>query len=66
MAPVLIAFGVFVFAAGLVLALYYAATKLPTLMVQRRVDSRIADVTKHLTPEPGHAPRRARRMDILR
>ena len=53
MAPILIALGVFVFAAGLVVGLYYAATKLPALLVQRRVEARMADVAKHLTPEPG-------------
>lgn len=53
MAPILIACGVFVFAAGLVVALYYAATKVPGLLVQRRVEARMADVAKHLTPEPG-------------
>lgn len=53
MAPILIAFGVFVLAAGLVVGIYYAATQLPTLLVQRRVGARMADVAKHLTPEPG-------------
>jgi tight adherence protein B len=53
MAPVLMAFGVFVFAAGVVLGLYYAATRLPTMLVQRRVQTRMADVAKHLQPEAG-------------
>ncbi|MBK5298839.1 MAG: type II secretion system F family protein [Vicinamibacteria bacterium] len=53
MAPILIAFGVFVFAAGLVVALGYGATQLPTLLAQRRVGARMADVARHLTPEPG-------------
>lgn len=53
MAPILIAFGVFVLAAGLVVGIYYAATQLPTLLVRRRVGARMADVAKHLTPEPG-------------
>ena len=53
MAPVLISVGVFLLAAGLVVGLYYAATKLPGLLVQRKVEARMADVAKHLTPEPG-------------
>jgi len=53
MAPILIAIGVFVFAACVVMGLYYAATKLPGLLVQRKVEARMADVAKHLTPEPG-------------
>jgi len=53
MAPLLIAAGVFVFAAGLIVALYYAATKLPGLMMQRKVEARISDVARHLEPEPG-------------
>ncbi len=53
MAPILIAVGVFLLAAGLVVGLYYAATKLPGLLVQRKVEARMADVAKHLTPEPG-------------
>jgi len=53
MVPLLIAAGVFVFAAGLVVALYYAASKVPGLMVQRKVEARMADVARHLDPEPG-------------
>ncbi len=53
MVPLLIAIGVFILAAGLVVALYYGATKVPTMMVQRRVQARMADVARHLTPEPG-------------
>ena len=53
MAPLLIAFGVFVFAAAVVLGLYYAATRLPTVLAQRRVQARMADVTRPLDPEPG-------------
>jgi tight adherence protein B len=52
MAPILIAFGVFVFAAALVVGLCYGAMKLPAMMVQRRVGARMADVAKHLQPEP--------------
>ena len=53
MAPILIAIGVFVFAACLVMGLYSAATRLPGLLVERKVEARMADVAKHLTPEPG-------------
>lgn len=53
MAPILIATGVFVLAAAMVVGLYYATTKVPTLLVERRVNARMADVAKHLTPEPG-------------
>ena len=53
MAPILIAAGVFVFAAGLVVALYYGATTVPGLMMQRKVEARIADITRNLEPEPG-------------
>ena len=55
MAPVLIAFGVFVFAAGLVIALYYAATKLPALLVQRRVG--FAHGRRDQAPDAGARPR---------
>jgi len=53
MVPLLIAIGVFILAAAVVVGLYYAATKVPTLLVERRVNARMADVAKHLTPEPG-------------
>jgi tight adherence protein B len=52
MAPVFIAFGVFVLAAGLVFAAYYAFTKLPSLLMQRKIESRMADVTRPLETEP--------------
>ena len=52
MAPVLIAFGVFVLAAGFVVAAYYAFSKLPSLMMQRKIESRMADVTRPLEVEP--------------
>ena len=53
MVPLLIAIGVFILAAAVVVGLYFAATKVPTLLVERRVNARMADVAKHLTPEPG-------------
>jgi tight adherence protein B len=52
MAPVLNALGVFVLAAGFVCAAYYAFTKLPSLMMQRKIESRMADVTRPLEIEP--------------
>ncbi len=51
MAPLLIALGVFVFAAGLVMALYVGVMKVPTILVQRRVQARMDDVARHLEPE---------------
>lgn len=53
MAPILIALGVFIFAAGLVVALYYGASSLPAMLVQRRVQARMDDVARHLQPEDG-------------
>jgi tight adherence protein B len=52
MTPVLIAFGVFVLSAGFVVAAYYAFSKLPSLMTQRKIESRIADVTRPAEAEP--------------
>ena len=46
MAPMLIAFGVFVLAAGFVFGAYYAFSKLPSMMMQRKIESRMADVFK--------------------
>lgn len=52
MAPVLIALGVFIFAAGFVVAAYFGLMKLPGLMVQRKIESRMADVTRPAEIEP--------------
>ncbi len=52
MAPILIALGVFVLAAGVVVGLYYGATMLPTALLQRRVNARIVDVTRPLEADP--------------
>ncbi len=54
MVPLIIACGVFLFGAGLVLASYFGLMKVPGLMVQRRIQARMDDVTRHLEPEgPG-------------
>jgi tight adherence protein B len=52
MAPVLIAFGVFVLAAGFVFGAYYAFSKLPSMMMQRKIESRMADVTRPAETKP--------------
>ena len=52
MAPVLIAFGVFVLAAGFIVAAYYGFAKLPSMMMQRKIESRMADVTRPAETEP--------------
>ena len=52
MAPVLIAFGVFVLAAGFVFAAYYGLSKLPSMMMQRKIESRMADVTRPAEAQP--------------
>ena len=52
MAPVLIAFGVFVLAAGFIVAAYYGFAKLPSMMMQRRIESRMADVTRPAEAQP--------------
>ena len=51
MAPVLLAFGVFVFAAAIVVGLYHAWTRLPQYLIERRVQQRMADVATHAAPE---------------
>ena len=51
MAPLLIALGVFIFATGLVVALYFGVMKVPTILVERRVRARMDDVARHLEPE---------------
>jgi tight adherence protein B len=52
MAPALIALGVFIVGAVLVIGAYYVIAGLPHWLVQRRIDQRIQDVTMPLTPEP--------------
>ena len=51
MAPLLIALGVFVFGAGLVMAAYFGVMKVPTMLVQRRIQSRMEDVSQHIEPQ---------------
>jgi tight adherence protein B len=53
MAPILIAIGVFIFGAGFVLAVSTGIARLPGMLVQRRVQSRMDDVARHLEPEQG-------------
>lgn len=55
MAPVVIALGVFVLGAGIVFGLYYAFAQVPGMLVQRRIQSRMDDVARHLEPEQGEA-----------
>jgi tight adherence protein B len=52
MAPVFIAFGVFVLAAGFVVAAYYGISKLPSMMMQRKIESRMSAVTRPADVEP--------------
>ncbi len=53
MAPLLIALGVFVLGAGIVVAAAMGAMKLPALMTQRRVQARMDDVIRHTEPAGG-------------
>ena len=55
MAPLLLAFGVFVVAAAVVVGVYYAFTRLPQYLIERRIQQRMADVAKHVEPEPTDA-----------
>jgi tight adherence protein B len=52
MAPLVLALGLFVFGTALVLAAYYAVTRLPQYLIERRVQHRMDDVTRHLEPQP--------------
>jgi tight adherence protein B len=52
MAPLLIAIGVFVLAAGIIVAAYYGLSRLPALMTQRKIESRMADVIRPADVEP--------------
>ena len=53
MVPLIIACGVFLFGAGLVVAAYFGLMKVPGFLVQRRIDARMEDVTRHLEPDQG-------------
>jgi tight adherence protein B len=52
MAPVLLAIGVFIVGAVLVIGAYYLIAGLPQWLVQRQIQQRIDDVSMVLTPEP--------------
>jgi tight adherence protein B len=51
MAPLLIAAGVFLLGAAIVLGVCHWLGKLPAMLVQRRVQGRMDDVARHLEPE---------------
>jgi tight adherence protein B len=51
MAPVLLAFGVFILVTALIVAVYYAYKRLPQYLIERRVEQRMADVARHVEPE---------------
>ncbi len=51
MAPLLLAFGLFIVGVALVLGAYYAITRLPQYLVERRVQQRMNDVARHLEPQ---------------
>jgi tight adherence protein B len=53
MAPLLIALGVFVLGAGLVVAVAMGAMRLPGMMAQRRIQARMEDVIRHTEPSGG-------------
>ncbi len=55
MVPLLIAFGVFIFAAGVVVALYFGASKVPRMLEERRVHARIGEVTRDLQEDHIHS-----------
>ena len=55
MAPLLLAFGVFLAATALVVGAYYAFTRLPQYLIERRIQQRMADVGRHVEPEPTDA-----------
>ena len=47
----------FVFGAGLVMALYLGATKLPGMMMQKKLEGRLQELTQPLSPEDKDAPK---------
>lgn len=53
MAPLLLALGVFLFGAGVVAALALGLMRMPALLERRRIDRRMADVTKPLQVDHG-------------
>lgn len=53
MAPLLLALGVFLFGAGVVAALALGLMRMPAVLERRRIDRRMADVTKPLQVDHG-------------
>jgi tight adherence protein B len=51
MAPLLLAFGVFLLVTAAVIGAFYAYKRLPQYIVERRVQQRMADVARHVAPE---------------
>jgi tight adherence protein B len=51
MAPLLLALGVFIVGTAVVVGAYYAFTRLPQYLVERRIQQRMADVARHVEPE---------------
>jgi tight adherence protein B len=55
MAPILMALGVFIVGAVVVVGVYLALTRLPQYLVERRVQQRMSDVTRALEPKSSEA-----------
>jgi tight adherence protein B len=51
MAPLLMALGLFIVGVAVILGGYFAVTRLPQYLVERRVQQRMADVARHLEPQ---------------
>jgi tight adherence protein B len=51
MAPLLLAFGVFLLVTAAVIGAFYAYKRLPQYIVERRIQQRMADVARHVEPE---------------
>ncbi len=51
MAPLLLALGVFIVGTAVVVGAYYAFTRLPQYLIERRIQQRMADVARHIEPE---------------
>ena len=51
MAPLLLALGVFIVGATVVIGAFYAFKRLPQYLIERRIDQRMADVAKHIEPK---------------
>ena len=55
MAPLLLAFGVFLVGAALVFGAYHLVTRLPQYLTERRIQRRMDDVAHHLAPQQAEA-----------